>query len=53
VLKDGDEIEFTESALSIERLVGKFVNNSGIEPGADKADNGGKAEKAAAEEKQK
>jgi len=53
VLKDGDEIEFTESALSIERLVGKFVNNSGIEPGADKAGNGGKAEKAATEEKQK
>jgi phospholipid/cholesterol/gamma-HCH transport system substrate-binding protein len=49
VLKDGDEIEFTESALSIERLVGKFVNNSGIEPGG----NGGKAEKAATEEKQK
>ena len=30
-LKDGDEIEFTESALSVERLIGKFVQNSGVE----------------------
>ena len=34
VLKNGDEIEFTESALSVERLIGKFVQDSGIENGA-------------------
>src|SRR5262245_53838036 len=27
LLKPGEEIAFTESALSIERLIGKFVNN--------------------------
>ena len=31
VLKNGDEIEFTESALSVERLIGKFVHDSGID----------------------
>lgn len=31
VLRSGDEIEFTESALSLERLVGKFVNDAGLE----------------------
>ena len=31
MLKSGDEIEFTESALSVERLIGKFVQGSGIE----------------------
>ena len=31
LLKDGEEIEFTESALSIERLIGKFVHDSGVE----------------------
>jgi phospholipid/cholesterol/gamma-HCH transport system substrate-binding protein len=36
VLKSGDEIEFTESALSVERLIGKFVHDSGIKNG-DKA----------------
>lgn len=30
-LKDGEEIAFTEDALSLERLIGKFVANSGIE----------------------
>ena len=50
VLKDGGEIEFTESALSVERLIGKFVHDSGIESGnsgsgkADKADKADKAE---------
>jgi phospholipid/cholesterol/gamma-HCH transport system substrate-binding protein len=34
LLKNGDEIEFTESALSVERLIGKFVHDSGIENGA-------------------
>src|SRR5262245_35877777 len=33
LLKDGEEIEFTESALSVERLIGKFVHDSGIEKG--------------------
>lgn len=31
VLKSGEEIGFTESALSIERLIGKFVNNAGLD----------------------
>ena len=38
LLKNGDEIEFTESALSVERLIGRFVHDSGIESGAKKAD---------------
>lgn len=31
LLKSGEEIGFTESALSIERLIGKFVNNAGLD----------------------
>jgi phospholipid/cholesterol/gamma-HCH transport system substrate-binding protein len=31
LLAPGEEIEFTENALSLERLIGKFVQNSGIE----------------------
>ena len=31
LLKPGEEIAFTESALSIERLIGKFVNNAGMD----------------------
>jgi phospholipid/cholesterol/gamma-HCH transport system substrate-binding protein len=31
VLADGSEIEFTESAISLEGLIGKFVNNAGLE----------------------
>jgi phospholipid/cholesterol/gamma-HCH transport system substrate-binding protein len=31
ILRPGDEIEFTESALSVEKLVGKFVNDAGLE----------------------
>ena len=31
ILRPGDEIQFTESALSIEKLVGKFVNDAGLE----------------------
>jgi phospholipid/cholesterol/gamma-HCH transport system substrate-binding protein len=31
LLQNGEEFEFTESALSIERLIGRFVQNSGIE----------------------
>ena len=30
-LKSGDEITMTESALSIERLIGRFVHDSGVE----------------------
>ena len=31
LLADGDEFEYTESALSIERLIGRFVQNSGVD----------------------
>lgn len=31
ILGSGDEFAFTEDALSLERLIGKFVANSGIE----------------------
>ena len=31
ILRPGDEIEFTESALSIEGLIGKFVNDAELE----------------------
>lgn len=31
LLASGDEFEYTESALSIERLIGRFVQNSGVE----------------------
>lgn len=31
MLTSGEEIDFTESALSIERLIGRFVHDSGIE----------------------
>ena len=31
MLAAGDEIAMTESALSIERLIGRFVQNSGVE----------------------
>jgi len=36
LLKSGEEIGFTESALSIERLIGKFVNNAGLDDGEKK-----------------
>jgi phospholipid/cholesterol/gamma-HCH transport system substrate-binding protein len=35
-LADGSEIEFTESAISLEGLIGKFVNNAGLEEKAEK-----------------
>lgn len=44
LLKDGEEIEFTESALSVERLIGKFVHDSGIESGDSGAAKADKAE---------
>jgi phospholipid/cholesterol/gamma-HCH transport system substrate-binding protein len=31
LLVTGEELEFTESALSIEKLIGKFVNDAGLE----------------------
>jgi phospholipid/cholesterol/gamma-HCH transport system substrate-binding protein len=31
LLSSGDEVAYTEDALSLERLIGKFVNNAGIE----------------------
>ena len=30
LLRSGEEIAYTESALSIERLIGRFVHDSGI-----------------------
>jgi phospholipid/cholesterol/gamma-HCH transport system substrate-binding protein len=30
VMKDGEEFTFTESALSIEKLIGQFVHNAGV-----------------------
>ena len=44
LLEDGNEIEFTESALSVERLIGKFVHDSGIESGNSGAAKADKAE---------
>jgi phospholipid/cholesterol/gamma-HCH transport system substrate-binding protein len=32
-LKSGGQIELTESAISLERLIGKFVNNAGLDKG--------------------
>ena len=31
MLEAGDEIDFTESAISLESLIGKFVNDAGLE----------------------
>jgi phospholipid/cholesterol/gamma-HCH transport system substrate-binding protein len=31
MLDSGDEIDFTESAISLESLIGKFVNDAGLE----------------------
>ena len=31
LMKSGEEIAFTENALSLERLIGKFVHNAGID----------------------
>ena len=35
-LKSGDEIGFTENAVIMERLLGKFIHNAGIERPGDK-----------------
>jgi phospholipid/cholesterol/gamma-HCH transport system substrate-binding protein len=31
LLKDGEEVAFTESAVLLERLIGKFVNDAGLD----------------------
>jgi len=31
LLKEGEEIAFTESAVLLERLIGKFVNDAGLD----------------------
>ncbi len=31
LLNSGDELDFTESAISLESLIGKFVNDAGLE----------------------
>lgn len=33
LMKNGEEFEYTDPAISIEGLIGKFVHNSGIEAG--------------------
>jgi len=41
-LQSGAELDFTESAISLEGLIGKFVNDAGLE---EKGDKKGKKEK--------
>jgi phospholipid/cholesterol/gamma-HCH transport system substrate-binding protein len=36
MLRSGEEIAFSDSALSIERLIGKFVNNAGMDDEEEK-----------------
>ena len=36
VLKPGDEIEFTESAVILERLIGKLIHNANVGDGTAK-----------------
>jgi phospholipid/cholesterol/gamma-HCH transport system substrate-binding protein len=31
LLKNGEDVAFTESAILLERLIGKFVNNAGLD----------------------
>jgi phospholipid/cholesterol/gamma-HCH transport system substrate-binding protein len=50
-LKDGDDLTFTESAVILERLIGKFIHNVGVDKGA-KADDGAKPEDAKPEQTQ-
>ena len=37
VLKNGEDLTFTESAVILERLIGKFVHNVGVDKGAKDA----------------
>lgn len=39
-LKNGGQIELTESAISLERLIGKFVNNAGLDKDEGKSQSG-------------
>ena len=50
-LKNGDDLTFTESAVILERLIGKFIHNVGVDKGA-KADDGAKPEDAKPEQTQ-
>ena len=34
ILKNGEDLTFTESAVILERLIGKFVHNVGVDKGA-------------------
>lgn len=36
-LAQGEDIEFTESAVILERLIGQFIHNTNVEKGADEA----------------
>ena len=36
ILASGDELDFTESAISLESLIGKFVNDAGLDEGKGK-----------------
>lgn len=38
VLKSGDEITFVESAVILERLIGKFIHNADLSKDKDDAD---------------
>ena len=38
ILKTGGEIGFTESAISLESLIGKFVNDAGLDEGKGKGE---------------
>lgn len=41
-LEPGDQITFTESAVILERLIGKFIHNAGVEKPEGKDDGGGR-----------
>lgn len=44
LLRDGDEIAFTESAVLLERLLGKLVHNAGEDGGGRGGSTGGREE---------
>ena len=48
-LKNGEDLTFTESAVILERLIGKFIHNVGVDKGA-KPDDGAKPEDAKPEQ---
>jgi phospholipid/cholesterol/gamma-HCH transport system substrate-binding protein len=45
VLKNGEDLGFTESAVILERLIGKFIHNVGVEKGDQDKDQEKKEEK--------